>query len=103
MLTLSQIEQYRELGYLVVPDALDRELLSSLRQTVDKIVAGAAKVTKHTDVYDLEDSHTPQAPRVRRIKTPHKHFPFFANLTRHARITTILKDLLGPNIRLHGT
>ena len=103
MLTLSQIEQYRELGYLVVPDALDRELLSSLRQTVDKIVAGAAKVTKHTDVYDLEDSHTPQAPRVRRIKTPHKHFPFFADLTRHARITTILKDLLGPNIRLHGT
>jgi ectoine hydroxylase-related dioxygenase (phytanoyl-CoA dioxygenase family) len=103
MLTSSQIEQYRELGYLVVPDALDRELLSSLRKKVDEIVAGAAKVTKHTDVYDLEDSHTPQAPRVRRIKTPHRHFPFFADLTRHARITTILKDVLGPNIRLHGT
>ena len=42
MLTSSQIEQYRELGYLVVPDALDRELLSSLRKKVDEIVAGAA-------------------------------------------------------------
>src|ERR1700704_3500764 len=103
MLTSSQIGQYRELGYLVVPDALDRELLARLRQTVDEIVAGAAKVTKHTDVYDLEDTHTPGAPRVRRIKTPHKHFPFFAEFTRHARITAILKDLLGPDIRLHGT
>ena len=28
MLTSSQIEQYKELGYLVVPDALDRELLA---------------------------------------------------------------------------
>jgi phytanoyl-CoA hydroxylase len=103
MLTAAQVEQYRELGYLVVPDVLDRDLLAEVRRAVDAIVADAARVTQHTDVYDLEDSHSPQAPRVRRIKTPHKHFPFFADLTRSARITSILAQLLGPDIRLHGS
>ena len=87
ILTKSQIEQYRELGYLVVPDAFDAGSLAEIRRTVDAIVADAGKVTTHTDVYDLEESHTPETPRVRRIKTPHKHFPFFAELTRNPRIT----------------
>ncbi len=102
MLTKAEIEQYRELGYLVVPDVFDAQLLAEIRRTVDAIVADAGKVTTHTDVYDLEESHTPEAPRVRRIKAPHKHFPFFAELTRNPRITGILAQLLGPDIRLHG-
>ena len=102
MLTKGEIEQYRELGYLVVPDVFDAQLLAEIRRTVDAIVADAGKVTTHTDVYDLEESHTPQAPRVRRIKTPHKHFPFFAELTRNPRITAILAQLIGPDLRLHG-
>jgi phytanoyl-CoA hydroxylase len=103
MLTPAQIDQYHELGYLVVPDVLGRDLLAEVRRRVDAIVADAAKVTTHTGVYDLEDSHSPQTPRVRRIKTPHKHFPFFAELTRSTRITAILAQLLGPDIRLHGS
>src|SRR5215813_5456726 len=103
MLTPTQLDQYRELGYLVVPDVLGRELLADVKRRVDAIVAEAAQVTAHTDVYDLEDSHSAQEPRVRRIKTPHKHFPFFAELTRSPRITGILAQLLGQNIRLHGS
>ena len=36
-----------------------------------------ATVTAHTSVYDLEPSHTPSDPRVRRIKTPHQHHPVY--------------------------
>src|SRR6516225_4284953 len=97
MLSNREVEQYRDLGYLVVPDVLDGPLLSEVRRRVDGIVADAGKVATHTDVYDLEDTHTAEAPRVRRIKTPHKHFPFFAELTRNPRITAILAQLLGPD------
>ncbi len=103
MLNSAQIEQYKKLGYLVVPNVLDGKLLAEVRKAVDEIVAGAATLTQHNDVYDLEDTHTRTVPRVRRIKTPHKHFPLFAELTRHQRITDILADLLGPHIRLHGS
>ena len=101
-LTTAEIGQYRELGYLVVADVFDAGLLAEIRRTVDAIIADAGKVTTHTDVYDLEESHTPEQPRVRRIKTPHKHFPFFAELTRNSRITGILAQLIGPDLRLHG-
>ena len=103
MLSNREVEQYRDLGYLVVPDVLDAPLLAELRRTVDGIVTDAAKVATHTDVYDLEDSHTAENPGVRRIKTPHKHFPFFAQLIRNPRITAIMAQLLGPDIRLHGS
>ena len=103
MLSDREVEQYRELGYLVVPDVLDAPLLAEVRRMVDGIVADAGKVATHTEVYDLEDSHSPEQPRVRRIKTPHKHFPFFAELTRNPRITAILAQLLGHDIRLHGS
>ena len=103
MLTPEQVDFYNEHGYLMVPAALDANEVAELRANVDEIVAGAAKVTNHTDVYDLEDGHTPEAPRVRRIKTPHKHFDYFNQLVRHPRITAMLSCLLGPNIRLHGS
>ena len=103
MLTPEQVDFYNEHGYLMVPAALDAKEVAELRANVDEIVAGAAKVTNHTDVYDLEDGHTPEAPRVRRIKTPHKHFDYFNQLVRHPRITAMLSCLLGPNIRLHGS
>jgi len=103
MLTKSQIEHYREFGYLVVPGVLPRDLLASVRATVDKLIAAAANLHSHTDIYDLEDAHTPAAPRVRRIKTPHRHFPFFAELTRNPCITDILAQILGSDIRLHGS
>jgi len=102
MLTKAEIEQYRELGYLVVSGVFDAELLAEIRRAVDAIIADAGKVTTHTDVYDLEESHTPEKPRVRRIKTPHQHFPFFAALTRNTRITGVLAQLIGSDLRLHG-
>jgi ectoine hydroxylase-related dioxygenase (phytanoyl-CoA dioxygenase family) len=102
MLTRAEIEQYRELGYIVVADVLGEELLSEVRCRVDAVVGAAARVASHTDVYDLEDTHTPEKPRVRRIKAPHKHFSFFAEFTRNPRITKIITQLIGPDIRLHG-
>ena len=103
MLTPTQVDFYAEHGYLMIPDALDAREVQELRDTVDEIVAGAAKVTAHTDIYDLEDGHTPEHPKVRRIKSPHKHFDYFNRLIRHPGITATLSALLGPHIRLYGS
>ncbi len=102
MLTPTQVDFYAEHGYLMIPAALSAKEVAELRATVDEIVAGAAKVTGHTDIYDLEDGHTPENPKVRRIKAPHKHFDYFKRLVRHPGITATIAALLGPNIRLYG-
>ena len=103
MLTPTQVDFYNEHGYVMVPGALSEGGVAELRAEVDRIVAGAASVASHTDVFDLEDGHSPTSPKLRRIKTPHKHFPYFNELVRHPRITAMLACLLGPNIRLHGS
>ncbi len=99
MLTQAEIETYREIGAIVVPNVLSAEEVAELCRVTDGFVAGARGLTDHTDIYDLEDSHTPKAPRVRRIKAPHLHHPAYARLVRHPRIIAVLQDLWGPDIR----
>lgn len=91
---------YRENGYLVVEDVLDAAALQTLRGAVAQMLEGARGLTGNTDVFDLEDSHTPAAPRVRRLKQPHRNHPAFGALIRSEPILRLLRPLLGDSIRL---
>jgi ectoine hydroxylase-related dioxygenase (phytanoyl-CoA dioxygenase family) len=101
-LSKQQIEQYFELGYVVVEGVLSPAKLARLRAETETIIADGGKVSENNSVYDLEDSHSPSNPRVRRIKEPHKHFPYFWDLFCDSDITEILVPLLGEDIRVYG-
>src|SRR5437016_6095867 len=103
MISDKDVATYRETGWLVVERVFDAAELASARQRIAEVVAASGSVTEHTDVYDLEPNHRPDAPRVRRIKTPHKHFPLFWDLARSPKLVSILQKLLGPEVRLHGS
>ena len=64
MLSMSDVEFYRENGYVVAPNVLDGATLSKIRQMVAEICDGARGRETHDHVYDLEPSHRPDAPRV---------------------------------------
>lgn len=99
-LTTKQIEQYRSEGYVVVPEVFVGETLENLRNVTERIVESAHGLEDHTDTLDLEESHTPECPRVRRIKRPHLAHAFYNDLARNEAITSRLELLIGPNIRL---
>jgi phytanoyl-CoA hydroxylase len=103
MISNRDVAHYRENGYIVVPELLDAPTLSAVRQVIAELVDGARGIVGHTDIYDLEPSHRPEAPRVRRIKTPHLHHEIFRRVMRTPRMIAILKQLLGPAVRLHGS
>jgi len=103
MISDRDVAFYREYGYLVVADVLERAMVDGLRRELAEILHGAREVAAHTDVYDLEPGHRPDAPRVRRIKTPHRFLPGFRELYRHPRLVQIVQKLLGPGVRLHGS
>ncbi len=104
MLTKQQIEEYHETGYLVLPDMLDPATLARARQVIAEFVENSAQTTEHTDIYDLEPSHTPAHPRVRRIKSPHKNHPIFWDICRDSKLVGVLGQLLGPSgVRLYGS
>ena len=100
-LTPEQVEAYRGEGYLVVHDVLDADALARLRAARDELLAGARGIAGHTELYDLEDTHTPEAPRVRRLKLAHRHHAAFDALIRSPALLSLMTPLLGPAVRLH--
>ena len=99
ILTQAQIDEYDEVGAIVVRDILSPAEVAGLRRVTDEFVERARAHTTHTDIFDLEDTHSPAQPRVRRIKSPHLHDPAYGALMRHPRILAVLRDLWGPDIR----
>src|ERR1700751_2219223 len=95
MLSPATLAVYRRDGFIVLPEILAPEEVETLRRVTDTFVHNARKVAANDEVYDLEDSHSPEEPRVRRIKTPHLHDPEYARAARPPRIVEGLQGLLG--------
>lgn len=60
MISDEQAQAYKRDGVIVVPEVLNQETLGKVRTVLAELVAGAAAVSEHTDVYDLEPGHTPE-------------------------------------------
>ena len=75
MLSQAQIDEYKRIGAIVVPDVLSSDEVQELRRVTDELVQKSRTVSTNNEIYDLEDSQSANEPRVRRIKTPHTHHP----------------------------
>lgn len=103
VLSEDQAAFYNENGYLVLEHHLGTDMVESIRAEIARLEAQAAGMTESDDRIDLEDSHTPDNPRVRRIKLPHTQSPLFNDLLRSDAILAPVRDLIGPDLRLHTT
>jgi ectoine hydroxylase-related dioxygenase (phytanoyl-CoA dioxygenase family) len=103
MLSQDQIDFYHLNGYVMVEDAIPAQELALLQQVTADFIDQSRNCTQNNDLYDLEEGHTPETPRLTRIKQPHvQHSAYWSALTSD-RMTRILKCLLGPDIRLHNS
>ena len=95
MLTDAQHAAYDQDGFIVVPNLFSAAEIAELRAVTDGFVRNSVKVTANDEIYDLEDTHSAAAPRVRRIKTPHAHHEAYFRASRHPAVVAILKELWG--------
>jgi ectoine hydroxylase-related dioxygenase (phytanoyl-CoA dioxygenase family) len=102
MLIQEQIDFYHENGYLGVENVLSDEEISDLRRVTAEFVEKSREVTEHTNIFDLEPGHTPESPRVRRIKSPAAHHTVYDQTLRHEGILDIVEQLIGPGLRYNG-
>ena len=102
MLSDEQISQYHSDGYVIARSVIDDGLLERLRGVVAEMLNEAQQLVDHNDKFDLEPSHTKNAPNVRRIKTPHKWHSIFWDLIQSPGMISCLTRLLGADVRLHG-
>lgn len=102
MLSNKQLKEYHDDGYTVVRHVLSAEEISELRRVTEEICESARGITQHTAALDLEPTHSPENPRVRRIKHPQHVHPLYAELARHNAVLGALKPILGDSIRLRS-
>jgi ectoine hydroxylase-related dioxygenase (phytanoyl-CoA dioxygenase family) len=103
VLTAEQIAHYAEHGYLVLERHLPEDVIASIRSEIARFEDEARTMTASNDRLDLEDTHTPETPRLRRIKLPHTISDVVRDLMYSDHILAPARDLIGPNLRLHTT
>lgn len=100
MLSAEQISFYRENGYLLVEDVVTAEQLERMRAIAYQFIEASRAVTESDDVFDLDEGHSAETPRLTRVKLPHKQHPYFDEILKRSGVTEVLRDLLGENANL---
>lgn len=95
ILTNVQRAAYERDGFIVVPEVFSAVEIEELRRVTDGFVARSAAVAANDEVYDLEDTHSAAAPRVRRLKAPHLIDPAYFRASRNDKVVAILTELWG--------
>ena len=103
ILTLSQIDFYNDQGYLIVENHIPESVISAIRAEIVRFHDIARGMTKSDDIIDLEDSHAPDNPRIRRVKLPHTRSKIINDLMHSDRLLAAVRDLIGQNLRLQTT
>ena len=101
MISNEQVDFYRSEGYLVVERLFSEAEIGELKEVLNEFVERGKRMTESDGVVELEDTHTPERPRIRRIIRPDDQHPVFRNFVRKPKYVDVVSRLIGPNIRLH--
>ena len=99
-LTKDEINFYNDQGYLLVEDVISENQHKEMLALVDGFFEKSKMIRENDNIFDLEDGHSSDNPRLKRIKQPHQHSQFFWDIITESKIEQILTDLLGDNVSL---
>ncbi|MSU70065.1 MAG: phytanoyl-CoA dioxygenase family protein [Opitutaceae bacterium] len=102
MLSPEQIKFYQDNGYIGVENVFSATEIAALRRVTDEFVEKSRGVTKNDDVFDLEPTHTPETPQLRRLKNTAKLDPVYRRTLEHPKMLDIVAQLIGPGIHYNG-
>ncbi|MEK9719136.1 MAG: phytanoyl-CoA dioxygenase family protein [Candidatus Puniceispirillum sp.] len=100
MLSAAQKAFYADNGYLLVEDVVTGAQLKKLQDITYGLIDESRKVSESNDRFDLDKGHSAAAPRLTRIKLPHKQDPYFWEVLTQSKVTNVLTDLLGDDTTL---
>lgn len=101
ILTQSQREFYFREGYILLEKIIGEEWIARLRAATEELVERSRKVTRSDTIFDLEPTHRPEAPRLRRVSNPVEHHPVFWEYVTKSPLGDIVADLVGPDVKFH--
>ena len=103
MLEKHQIQDYNNNGFIVIEDLLSKNEIRQTCDIINQFIEKSRDIKESDNIFDLEDDHSRNNPRLTRVKQPHLINDHFFNLIKNSQITEALKDLLGINILLKSS
>ncbi|MCH9671331.1 MAG: phytanoyl-CoA dioxygenase family protein [Gammaproteobacteria bacterium] len=100
VLTQEQREAYFEDGYLLLEKFIDDAWLDRISEVTDQFIEKSRPMTKSSASFDLEDGHSADAPRLRRLTHPVEQHETYRELA-FTKLADLAEDLVGPDIKFH--
>ncbi len=101
VLTRKQREFYFENGYLLLEKVISEQWVERLRAVTREMIDRSRSVETSDKVWDLDEGHTAEAPRLRRLSSPNDHHPVYWEYASQSIVPDIIADLVGPNVKFH--
>ena len=101
ILTQAQRESYFANGYLLLEKVLSDDWIERLRQATDEKINESRSIIESNAVGDIEDGHTSENPRLRRLSSPNDHHPTYWEYASKSIVPDIIADLVGPDVKFH--
>jgi ectoine hydroxylase-related dioxygenase (phytanoyl-CoA dioxygenase family) len=101
VLTEKQREYYLENGYVTVEGAISEEWLERLRAVTEEMIEKSRALTQSNDVFTLEDGHTSENPRLRRLTNPMNHHPVYWEFASQSPMADAAADVVGPDVKFY--
>ncbi|MEO0619282.1 MAG: phytanoyl-CoA dioxygenase family protein [Pseudomonadota bacterium] len=110
MTTLTEAEKqsFAETGCITLPHAVTAQQAEALRETF----AGWVEESRSHDTpygesydgrarFDVEPGHSAKHPALRRVASPTEIASAYWDVVRNSRMTEMVADLIGPDVRFH--
>lgn len=108
MLTAKQIDHFKQHGYVVAKGGATPVQLRALIDELDGWIEQSRHHSKNFGSmddgkarFDLEDGHTKDQPRLRRVANPADISDAYQEVLWHGTIPDMVVDLIGPNVKFH--
>lgn len=108
ILDQQQKEQFWRDGVLTVPQAVSADQLRALRAQFDDWVrqsrehdAAYGRTIDNRPRFDVEPGHSKNKPALRRVSSPADVSTAFYDVMANSRMTDMVADLVGPNVKHH--
>jgi ectoine hydroxylase-related dioxygenase (phytanoyl-CoA dioxygenase family) len=101
VLTEEQAAHYRDHGWVAVRALVDNAWLDRLRAVTDEFVDQSRSLTESNFLFDLDDGHTRDEPRLRRLSSPADLHETYWEFMSQSVVVDVAVDLLGPDVKFH--
>ena len=99
VLSQAQREFYFERGYVLAERIVSEVWLERLRAATGDLIERSRALGESDSMFDLEDGHNADNPRLRRVTNTNEAHPTFWAYISESLVADVAADLVGPNVK----